>query len=286
MSATGSDPLEKFDTLIAVDWSAASVPVKGENSIWLSQRSATGASLFNFPTRLAAEAFLSEQIKQSQRDGTRLLMGFDFSFGYPEGFARCLGHAGDKLAWRYTWETISELVGDDARNQNNRFEVASMLNERLGFAEGPFWGCPARQAGPFLSPLRPKTHFIAEKRRCEVPVPKSQPGWKLAYVGSVGSQVLMGIPVLERLRQRHGVRVWPFETVPETGPAQVFVELYLTLWPTENHGGPCKDADQVQTMTARWDRDPAALSGWLQADYPASAYEEEGWVLGVTPTFF
>ena len=207
--------MQEFDTLIAVDWSAASVPVKGDNSIWISRR-AKGQQhvLLNVPTRLEAEAYLAQQITESQVQGTRLLMGFDFPFGYPDGFVAALGQGVSQPHWRTIWETFTALIEDDARNRNNRFAVAAALNQRMGFAEGPFWGCPAKQAGPFLSPFRPKQHFLAEKRLCEVPVPKSQPGWKLAYVGSVGSQGLMGIPVLERLRAAHGVHVWPFDPLP------------------------------------------------------------------------
>ena len=252
--------MQEFDTLIAVDWSAASVPVKGENSIWISRRDKDQSSaLLNFATRFEAERYLAEQIQESQAKGTRLLMGFDFPFGYPQGFTEALGREEKDPPWRMIWRTFTAMVEDDARNQNNRFAVAAALNQRMGFAEGPFWGCPAKHAGPFLSPYRPKQHFIAERRLCEVPVPKSQPGWKLAYVGSVGSQGLMGIPVLERLRQAHGVCVWPFDSIPANGAVQVFTELYLSLWPVRDFGGPCKDADQVQAMTDRWMGDQAQV---------------------------
>ena len=221
-------------------------------------------------------------------------MGFDFPFGYPQGFAARLaaqapanGEAalpeaeGDNAPWRVIWRVFSALIEDDERNANNRFAVGAELNRWLGFDEGPFWGCPRQHAGPNLSPFRPATHILAERRLCEVPVPKSQPGWKLAYVGSVGSQGLMGIPVLERLRQRLGVTVWPFEPVPAEGPAQVFTELYLSLWPVPAMGGPCKDADQVSAMTAGWRRRPDALARWLTEAYPEEVRAEEGWVLGV-----
>lgn len=276
--------MQEFDTLIAVDWSAASVPVKGENSIWISRRTkGRSRELLNFATRFEAERYLAEQIQESQATGTRLLMGFDFPFGYPEGFTAALGRQGDEPAWRLIWRTFTAMIEDDARNLNNRFAVAAELNQRMGFSEGPFWGCPAKHAGPHLSPYRPKRHFIAERRICEVPVPKSQPGWKLAYVGSVGSQGLMGIPVLERLRQAYGVHVWPFEDIPSQGSIQVFTELYLSLWPVGNFGGPCKDANQVQAMTERWITDQPQLLRWMRADYPAVVHEEEGWVLGVEP---
>ena len=289
--------MQPFDTFIAVDWSAASVPVKGANSIWISRRRAKpggqGHRLLNFSTRFEAEAFLGREIERSQSEGTRLLMGFDFPFGYPQGFAArlvaqapangeaALNAVGDTAPWRVIWRVFSALIEDDERNANNRFAVGAELNRWLGFDEGPFWGCPRQHAGPNLSPFRPATHILAERRLCEVPVPKSQPGWKLAYVGSVGSQGLMGIPVLERLRQRLGVMVWPFEPVPAEGPAQVFTELYLSLWPVPAMGGPCKDADQVSAMTAGWRRRPDALARWLTEAYPEEVRTEEGWVLGV-----
>jgi len=293
--------MQPFDTFIAVDWSASSVPVKGANSIWISRRRAKpggqGHRLLNFSTRFEAEAFLAHEIERSQTEGTRLLMGFDFPFGYPQGFAARLAaqtpangvtnaatpeaEGAENAPWRVIWRVFSALIEDDERNANNRFAVGAELNRWLGFDEGPFWGCPRQHAGPNLSPFRPATHILAERRLCEVPVPKSQPGWKLAYVGSVGSQGLMGIPVLERLRQRLGVTVWPFEPVLAEGPAQVFTELYLSLWPVPAMGGPCKDADQVSAMTAGWRRRPDALARWLTEAYPAEVRTEEGWVLGV-----
>ena len=293
--------MQPFDTFIAVDWSAASVPVKGANSIWISRRRAgpggQGNRLLNFSTRFEAEVFLAREIERSQSTGTRLLMGFDFPFGYPQGFAARLAakapangvaevgtstaQRGETAPWRVIWRVFSALIDDDERNANNRFAVGAELNLWLGFDEGPFWGCPRQHAGPNLSPFRPATHILAERRLCEVPVPKSQPGWKLAYVGSVGSQGLMGIPVLERLRQRFGVTVWPFELAPAAGPAQVFTELYLSLWPVPAMGGPCKDADQVSAMTAGWRRRPDALARWMTEAYPKAVLDEEGWVLGV-----
>ncbi|MAH88378.1 MAG: hypothetical protein CMF26_07235 [Kiloniella sp.] len=287
--------MQPFDTLIAVDWSAASVPVKGANSIWISRRSARPGDqgrnrLTNFSTRLEAERFLSREIRRSQVEGTRLLMGFDFPFGYPEGFAerladqakaRGLDLGDERNLWCVIWRVFSALIEDDARNANNRFAVGAELNRWLGFGEGPFWGCPRHHAGPDLSPFRPAKHILSERRMCEVPVPKSQPGWKLAYVGSVGSQGLMGIPVLQRLRQRHGVGVWPFEPVPSQGATQIFTELYLSLWPIPAMGGPCKDADQVSAMTAGWRGNQTALARWLTDPYPAAVLREEGWVLGV-----
>ena len=80
-----------------------------------------------------------------------------------------------------------------------------------------------------------------------------------------------------------GVRVWPFEGIPASGPCQVFTELYLSLWPVGDFGGPCKDADQVQAMTQRWLDDQPQLLTWMNQRYPAVVYEEEGWVLGVDP---
>ena len=58
--------------------------------------------------------------------GRRLLIGFDFPFGYPAGTAARLGLRG--LAWRNLWQTLEDRIADGKDNRNNRFDVAESLN--------------------------------------------------------------------------------------------------------------------------------------------------------------
>ena len=52
--------------------------------------------------------------------------------------------------------------------------------------------------------------FVLEQQ-----VPRAQPVWKLFTTGSVGSQALMGLPLLHRLSQRAGVAVAMGNAAPQ-----------------------------------------------------------------------
>ena len=144
-----------FDAYVMVDWSAAAVRATGADSIWIaSAERRDGAlpppSLDNPPTRQGASALLADRLSDLVARGRVTLVGFDFAFGYPAGLARRL--RGEGADWRGVWKEIAARVRDSDSNANNRFEVAAALNERISGGAFPFWGCPARAAGPLLSP--------------------------------------------------------------------------------------------------------------------------------------
>src|SRR5205823_2462774 len=98
---------------------------------------------------------------------------------------------------------LEKLIEDQADNSNNRFEVASTLNGRLG-PPGPFWACPSRAETPAL--LARKSEYphqtptgieLAEYRVVDQHLRDTgrlvQSPWKLFTAGSVGSQALLGI---------------------------------------------------------------------------------------------
>jgi len=292
-----------FDAYMMVDWSAAAVPRTGKDSIWIcaGERRGSGIELVvleNPPTRAAARTRLADLLAEARERGLKTLAGFDFPFGYPRGFARALGLAGP--AWRAAWDEVSRLIEDGENNANNRFEVGADLNRRLG-APGPFWGCPARRGGPHLPTRRPQAYGkgrLAERRIGERYITGPQPVWKLAYTGSVGSQMLMGLPVVEALRRdpRLGARVWPFETGLKPldgtvldGCATVLAEIYPSLVAPKSASGAVKDALQVQAMVGHLkalddeDRLGALFAGAadLSAAERHAVETEEAWILGV-----
>jgi molybdopterin molybdotransferase len=120
-----------------------------------------------------------------------------------------------------------------------------------------------------------------ERRAAEARAKGTFTCWQLAGAGAVGSQALMGLPMLARLRRRFPVAVWPFE--PLDAPV-AFVEI----WPSLLSGtvaqemqaqgaGAIKDAVQVAAMTrALAVLPPDALREML--DVPAP---EEGWIFGL-----
>jgi len=287
-----------FDRYLMVDWSGASVPRLGRDSIWTCLLDRAGRPrLANHATRQAATDAIRAVMLESVAAGRRLIAGFDFSFAYAAGFAKRLGLAG--APWRAVWRLLAREIADAPDNANNRFAVAAALNQRLGGEPFPFWGCPARHACATLAMRGRRPHGpddIAERRIAERVLKQVQPSWKLHYTGSVGGQTLVGIPRLHALRFDHALapvtRVWPFETGFEPlttrhldGVGVLITEIYPSLIPLPDGAG-VKDARQVEAM-ARFlrKRDRAGTLGTLFAA-PCSPAErrvierEEGWIFG------
>src|SRR5438094_513858 len=86
------------------------------------------------------ERRLGDLLIRAVDDGERVLIGFDFPYGYPQGFAAAMGLEGP--AWSAIWRYLASHVNDAPQtNENNRFEVASEINARL--VHHAFWGRPA-----------------------------------------------------------------------------------------------------------------------------------------------
>ncbi len=296
-----------FDAYLMVDWSSETKPKTGRDSIWLAlvERSSGGLRLHgleNPATRAVARERLADMLDGLIGRGRRVLVGFDFPFGYSDGTAAALGIKG--TVWRATWAALAKAVEDRDDNTNNRFDAADALNRRMGFPEGPFWGHPVGRTYRNLAMTKPGYNYgLDEKRLCEDAITGPQPIWKLAGVGSVGGQVLTGLPVVRALRndrrlKRH-IRVWPFETGLKTLTTRalkehpvVLAEIYPSLVAPRSSSGQVKDALQVQAIaayTAHMDdagklaRMFAGKSG-LSANEKRRIEREEAWILGVTET--
>ena len=290
-----------FDRYIAVDWSASNQPKTGADSIWVCDMPSAGqARTWNPPTRLAAEAHVRGLLIEAVDRGERVLVGFDFPYGFPSGFAAALGLPGPP--WRAAWTLLASTIADDRRtNANNRFAVASMINAAL--PQPVFWGRPPSMA--HLSALSPKKDLVSYK------VPGGSPGleewrvvdqvlrgrgihpqpvWKLLGVGSVGSQALTGIPVVSRLRDdpqlREVSRVWPFEVAAPDLPAGLPAVIHAEIWPSLTSfvvaRGQVKDEAQVLAQAEEYrsqDREDTMPGLFAAARFPTA--REEGWILGV-----
>ncbi|MFQ5955702.1 MAG: hypothetical protein ACE5JZ_11625 [Kiloniellales bacterium] len=295
-----------FQTYVMVDWSAASRPCQGADSIWICLlargRDTTLPPLrYNPPTRHAAILRLEEILTDLLRRPGRILVGFDFPLGYPAGFARSLGLSA--TPWRAVWDRLAELVHDDAANRNNRFEAAGRLNRRLSGNTFPFWGNHPAHRFDGLGRFRPTGYGnggVAERRLTEVRLKGPQPVWKLYGAGSVGGQALTGIARLRWLRHHPRLapvtRIWPFETglarLDEARAGDwriVIAEVYPSLVRAQAEPGLVKDARQLRSIAehfAALDRRDA-LNPLFAGDPALSAAErrrveeEEAWILGV-----
>ncbi|HTV44803.1 MAG TPA: hypothetical protein VMF05_05765 [Stellaceae bacterium] len=287
-----------FDSVVVVDWSAANVPRTGRDSIWICRRNGDEETLVNPPTRHAARVLIGDWLALALPQRQRVLLGFDFPFGYPAGLAARLGLGGPP--WRAVWDEIAALIRDDENNRNNRFDVAEIMNRRISAGPFPFWGCPA---APLRSHLHGRHHRrhdsdgLAERRLVDLYIPSAQPCWKLLGAGSVGGQALTGIPVVRALRDDRRwnckAQVWPFETglcTPAATAQIVIAEIYPSLWAVSPLPDEPKDRAQVRTV-ARFlaERDEtgelAALFAGDPLLTPAERQRietEEAWTLGVT----
>jgi hypothetical protein len=234
-------------------------------------------------------------LAEATAKGERVVAGFDFPFGYPAGFARRLGLIG--TPWRSVWDEIARLIEDRADNCNNRFKVAAGLNARVSGGAFPFWGRPVKMESEFLGPKHHRRHIedgLLEKRLIDEWMVGAQPCWKLIGSGSVGGQVLTGLPIVRALRDdprwAAQARIWPFETglgLPVEARV-VFAEVWPSWWKACAKLGPPNDKAQVRTVArifAAADR-AGALAGWFSPDIgdldPRQIIEEEAWTLGVT----
>jgi precorrin-8X/cobalt-precorrin-8 methylmutase len=290
-----------FDHYVIVDWSAAARPKTGRDSIWICHRGPHGESYENPATRHLAKGLLAAILAAATSRRERVLLGFDFPFGYPSGFARRLGLAG--TPWRGLWDEIALLVHDNENNENDRFEVGATLNRRVSGGRFPFWGCPPGKAGEFLGPRHHRGHTggepIKERRLIDEWMVGAQPCWKLAYTGSVGSQTLTGIPVVRELRDdprwADRAHIWPFETglaLPDDARI-VFAEVWPSWWEewkAARRPGEVNDQAQVRTVAeifAAQDR-AGELAAWFTGAPNLTNAErhiietEEAWTLGVT----
>jgi hypothetical protein len=127
--------MAEFDAYLMVDWSASSRPVTGKDSVWycLVIRNGDNVSVAareNPPTRRQAVTEINDILRGIARPGQMVLVGFDFPYGYPAGFADALGLT-DARAWIGVWREIARRIVDGDDNGNNRFEVAGDLNRSL-----------------------------------------------------------------------------------------------------------------------------------------------------------
>lgn len=282
-----------FQLVVMVDWSAASRPGPPEGSkdqIWFA---------WGTPMHRPAPVYCRTRNEAFERLVTLLaghngpaLVGFDFPNAYPLG----AGLGGGRAAAA----RLARLVEDAPDNRNNRFAVARELNLALGAPPGPFWMVPVGQADGALAVKRPsfagrpfaEYRLVEQRLRARAKYPHSV--WKLGGAGSVGSQSLLGLPVLHRLLTAPALaersRLWPFETGWDARlEGIVYAEIWPSLFALDGQNHPIKDARQVAAMRDALlaeDR-RGRLQCWFARPVGLGAREaricrdEEGWILGV-----
>jgi hypothetical protein len=300
-----------FDAYIMVDWSAASKPVTGANSIWIGilakdARLKLQFRAVNIETRLKAREFLEDMVGKLTKRGDRVLLGFDFSLGYPAGTAEALGLKLDgKAPWQAMHEHLAAKLKDKPDNSNARYAIAAGMNYAVSKGPFPFWGAPARDVVSTLGSTKPDytdgplpEYRIVEAHLRDNKLGQPKSVWQLAYTGSVGSQSLTGIPHVHALRETWpGARIWPFEFDPAeplteetlTDVSVVMTEIYPSLTKVKPESGETLDAAQVREIAhyyASLDEKGALSAAFSTAKSlePAENTKikaEEGWIPGV-----
>ena len=281
----------RFDAYLMVDWSAKSGRHRASPSPdapWVGEAEWHRTELRWRPeayarSRAECVVHLRERLAAHRERGHRVLVGFDFSFGYPAGFAKALGLSG--VAWRALWDEVARptspggwVAPDNVfaapDNRNNRFAVASHLNRRAhahgGPRGGPLHGCPASEVTPWLPqargtfPYAAPSGAVAYWRRAEQAFKdqRLQPASSWWVLGggapTVGGQILTGLPVVRALRDDPSLgpsRVWPFEggfaaPLPTAGPWTLYVEIWPGVVNAALPPLPLRDQAQVHAMVA------------------------------------
>ncbi len=269
----------RFDSFAMVDWSGGNdrgaKPKKDAIWVGIVQDGAPPTATY-FRNRQMVETYLTDLIDAALRQDRRLCLGFDFPFGYPKGFTRALTGINDPFA---LWDWLAGRV-QDAPKANNRFDLAGQINGMFP-GIGPFWGNGLkRDIHDLPRKGRDRTNRdFAERRQVEVLTKGAFTVWQLAGAGAVGSQAIMGLPVLARLRHRFATQlaVWPFEPLDKpVGLIEIWPSLpgLIAAPPPANS---IRDAHQV-TEVARIlaAMPPATLEAHLKVHAP-----QEGWIFGV-----
>ncbi len=297
-----------FDSYVMVDWSAASKPATGADSIWIGaltpdSRLKLAFKASNPPTRAKALAELEELLNRCLKRGDRVLLGVDFPTGFPKGTAEALKLKGEP--WRAIRDFLLKEMKDKPDNSNNRFALAARMNRLISNGPFPFWGCSKKDELTTLSVKKSREHGpgdipefrIVEEAAAEAKKARPQPVWKIAYAGAIGGQTLTGIPAIERLREKFpGLKLWPFE-IPLAkledaaleGVRIVVAEVLPTLHAPRPEATEIRDEAQVRSACeALAERD---ASGKLAAMFAGeqklteaqrtAITAEEGWILGI-----
>ena len=294
-----------FNAYVMVDWSAASTPKQGKDSIWIGVlkrdiRFRLTFEAFNPATRKAAEAQLREILADLRRRGDKALVGFDFPLGFPAGSGEAL-----KLkdpSWRGLWAFLAKDLVDKADNTNNRFAVAAKMNRLMTDEPRPFWGAPPKDVQRWLQPTKAAAGEgePPQLRRADLATQGlgkagAKSVWQLMGVGAVGGQALTGIPAVKRLVDELEGKavVWPFETgwraltpADLEGKEIAVAEVYPSLFVAKPEPGEVIDRAQVRAAAEHFARlDEQGKLGAAFAPKPAAEGDgaverEEGWILG------
>lgn len=221
----------KSDTaqrVVGVDWSGRVDAAGQRRHIW------AGVWTDGKPMRLECgrtRPEIAEWLIELARETPRMVVGFDFCFGFPAWFVR---GEHDVASGPEFWDLV------ECDGHAERWLSSSGVDARFWGKPGPHrgGGRPAEFSGERLHRMLRATDIdcklvalipqAALQARVKGIAPKSV--FQIGGAGSVGTASLRGFAVLRRLREA-GFSVWPFDA-PELAaksPQPMVVEIYTRL---------------------------------------------------------
>jgi len=216
-----------LERVVAVDWSGDKGPGQ-RKKIWAGVWTATDASLKTGKVTLEngrTRMELMEWLVEMARETPRMVVGFDFSFGFPAWFMRELGIGAAPEFWRLVANGQGEKwLHKDC--EDGRF-WGRAGSGRHGKKPAEFCGEHAhrmlRRAETLLKVRAEITDPLAAARIAGI-APKSV--FQIGGAGAVGTASLRGMPGLLMLREA-GFRIWPYDAPSVKKP--MVVEIYTRL---------------------------------------------------------
>lgn len=216
-----------LERVVAVDWSGDQGPGQ-KRKIWAGVWTASDSFLRTGKVTLEngrSRVELIEWLVEMARETPRMVVGFDFSFGFPAWFMREQGIRSAPEFWRVVAEGQGEKwLHKDCEDGRFWGRAGSM---RHGKKPAEFCGEHAhrmlRRAETVLKVRAEITDPLAIARIAGI-APKSV--FQIGGAGAVGTASLRGMPGLLALREA-GFRVWPFDAPSVKKP--MVVEIYTRL---------------------------------------------------------
>jgi hypothetical protein len=200
-------------TVVAVDWSGARSATAQRTGICVAISCGNHVEASAGRTRL-------ETIELVEQLAAPVVVGFDFSFGFPEWFAVEHGCA--------TIDDVWALAGRDG--------------ERWLRPVPPFW--------------RERCDVPAERRFrvCELDLVPAKSIFQLVGDGQVGAGSVRGMPFLARLRA-NGFAIWPFDAAGERTALEIYPSRLRRLGrgDAEPHYRSAHERDAVCSARVMWD---------------------------------
>lgn len=268
-----------IDTIAVVDWSSGNDtgPTPRKDAIWAAAVvDGTSEDPVYLRNRTEAHNWLTSLIEREHSANRRLMIGFDFPFGYPTGFAKAVTGTDNPLR---LWSWMADHL-EDTPKSNSRFDVAGQLNAYFS-GTGPFWFNGLKRDIPNLprKGTARQGHGMPDRRIAETRAAGTFTCWQMGGAGAVGGQVMTGIAALEHLRRAFPdtIAVWPFERLDKP---VAFVEIWPSLIdPVVREVDDIRDRAQVHLLAlALAHIPPTQLDAMLCEGIP---HGEEGWILGL-----